>query len=73
MARTTNDKIKMWAVQFSKDGENFITAQKFSDKAMAESVMKAFAGYGGAFGHPYWRVRQADQSSKDFHAVISDD
>lgn len=63
----------MWAVQFSKDGATFLTLMKFDDKAMAESVMKSAAGYGNAFQHPYWRVRKADQTSKDFHAVISDD
>ena len=63
----------MWSVQFSRDGSKWTTLQKFSAKELAESVMTACAGYGSAFHHPYWRVRQADQASQDFHAVVSDD
>ena len=60
----------MWAVQFSKDGTKFFTLIKFDEKALAESVMKAAAGYGTVFQHPFWRVRRADQSSQDFHATL---
>lgn len=62
----------MWSVQFSKDGVLFFTLQKFSEISLAESVMKACAGHGAAFGHAYWRVRQSDQASKDFHAVMEE-
>lgn len=69
----STEPTRLWSVQFSKDGNAFLTLQKFGDKELAESVMKACAGYGSEFQHPYWRVRQANQQSKDFHAVISDD
>lgn len=64
---------KTWSIQFSKTGEKFTTLIRFDNREIADAVLKANAGYGSAFGHPYWRIREADLSSKDFNAVISGD
>ncbi len=56
----------MYSLQFSRDGVTFFTVIRYSDLEMAESTMKALAGWSLA---PYWRVREADQESDDFHAV----
>lgn len=56
----------MYAVQFSEDGEKFLTLIKIDTKDLAETLMKACAGYFSK----HWRVRLADQASTDFNAVL---
>lgn len=60
-----------YAIQFSLDGEKFFTLIKYENKELAESLMKACAGYACEPYRlaKYWRVRVADQESTDFHAV----
>lgn len=61
----------MFSVQFSNDGVTFFTAIKFDDRELAETLCKSLAGYAcEPYGlGSYWRVREADQQSADFHAV----
>lgn len=52
------DCVPTWAVQFSADGAAFATLIRFDSRPLAESVMRACAGYGSQWAHPYWRVRE---------------
>jgi hypothetical protein len=55
----------MYDVQFSDDGSTFTTLISYSDRALAESLVKACAGWLGQHQPTkYWRVLPRDAEAR---------